>query len=121
MAEEIEQADIISVTKATPEQMAAAQAAGDAYVKQFQADQAAGEGKGTPSETGTAGGGQRELPCPFCTGKVLTKKAGRLFLTIAGFLQRSFSIRIPTEFLTWLSENTPVQKQAICKEKCKFC
>jgi hypothetical protein len=76
---------------------------------------------GTPSVRGTAGGGQREMPCPNCTGEVLTKKAGRMFQSISAFLQRSFNIRIPTEVITFLSENIPVPKISIFKEPCKVC
>lgn len=77
----------------------------------------------TPSTNTPAngGGGQREIDCPFCNGKVLTKKSGRLFQRIAGFLQRSFSIKLPTALLTWLKEKTPVEKFDILKGQCDVC
>lgn len=63
----------------------------------------------------------REIQCPFCTGEILTKKAGRPFQTISAFLQRSFSIRIPTNILTFLQENLPVSKKSILSGDCKVC
>lgn len=63
----------------------------------------------------------RQVQCPFCTGQILTKKAGRPFQTISAFLQRAFSIRIPTAILTFLQENLPISKKSILKEDCKVC
>jgi hypothetical protein len=64
---------------------------------------------------------QRQVECPFCTGSVLSKTAGRAFASISGFLQRSFKIRIPTEILTFLQENLPVSKKSLFKEPCEAC
>ena len=112
-------ADVISVQKATPEQIAAAQAAGDAYM----AKQDAAAGGGGGESGGESGGGKREQPCPFCEGEVLPKQQGRLFFAISGFIQRAFKIRIPTEFLQLLQEIFPVSKTAIRKtpDTCKAC
>lgn len=63
----------------------------------------------------------REIKCPYCTGQILTKKSGRIFSSITGFLQRSFNIRIPTAILTFLQENTPVSKSSLLKGECKAC
>lgn len=82
-----------------------------------------GGGGSKPNNSGGAGGGggQRQIPCPFCTGKMLVKKSGRAFQRIAGFLQRSFSIKIPSEIIGFLQENIPVDKQSARKEVCPVC
>jgi hypothetical protein len=64
---------------------------------------------------------QRQVPCPFCTGEILTKKAGKILSHIAGFLQKSFSIKIPTGLLKLISDHTPVAKTAALKGPCKAC
>lgn len=66
-------------------------------------------------------GGQRQIPCPFCVGEMLVKKAGRPFLRLAGFLQRSFSIKLPSSLMGYLQENTPVNRQSARKGKCPVC
>jgi hypothetical protein len=63
----------------------------------------------------------RETKCPYCSGNILTKKIGRVFATITGFLQRSYNIRIPTPMLAFLQENMPVGKSSLLKGKCKAC
>ena len=64
---------------------------------------------------------QREVKCPYCTGKILAKTGGRVFATIEGFLQRSFSIRIPTSIISYLKENTPITTKSALKGKCAAC
>jgi hypothetical protein len=66
-------------------------------------------------------GGQRQIPCPFCLGEMLVKKAGRPFQRISGFLQRSFSIKLPSSLMKFLQENKPVSKQNARKGKCPVC
>lgn len=64
----------------------------------------------------------RQIKCPNCTGKVLTKKAGRPFASINAFLQRAFNIRIPNiPILNWIKERLPVEKIKITKGKCEYC
>lgn len=63
----------------------------------------------------------REIQCPFCTGQVLSKTAGRLFSSISGFLQRSFKIRLPTGLLNLLKDMFPVSKKTLFKDKCEAC
>lgn len=72
---------------------------------------------------GGGGGGQREIPCPFCKGEVLTKRSGRQYQSISAFLQRSFKIRIPTEWIEYVQNLAPVSKSSIRKkpESCKAC
>ena len=64
---------------------------------------------------------QRQVTCPFCTGKVLAKTGGRAFAVISGFLQRSFNIKISTSLLTYLKERLPVSKRSIFKSGCAAC
>jgi hypothetical protein len=60
---------------------------------------------------------KKTTECPYCQGQVLTKKAGRLFSTISGFVGRSFAIKIPNiPILTDLLMNTPVEKKSILKD-----
>lgn len=77
------------------------------------------------SQGGGSGGGgaKKEIPCPFCEGEVLTKRSGRPYQSISAFLQRSFKIRIPTEWLTFIQDLSPVSKSSIRKkpESCKAC
>lgn len=61
------------------------------------------------------------IECPNCTGQVLTKKEGKIFSSVSGFLQRSFNLKIPTGLLSFLKENTPVSKEKIFKDKCAVC
>ncbi len=64
----------------------------------------------------------RQIQCPNCTGKVLTKKAGRPFASINAFLQRSFNIRIPNlDIINYIKERSPVNKLTISKGKCEYC
>jgi len=76
--------------------------------------------KSSPEATSSASK-QKEIECPFCTGQILAKYAGKAFASIDGFLQRNFSIKIPTEILTYLKENTPVSKKSAIKGTCKAC
>ena len=64
----------------------------------------------------------RQIQCPNCTGKVLTKKSGKPFASINAFLQRAFSIRIPDlKIIEWLKERQPVEKLTISKGDCGYC
>ena len=63
----------------------------------------------------------RESKCPFCSGEVLPKMAGRAFASISAFSQRSFNVKIPTEFLSKLAQNVPVSKASIFKDGCPVC
>jgi len=71
-------------------------------------------------------GDECTIPCPNCTGagggesSILVKTAGRLFSSIGNFLQRTFTIRIPTELLSYLKERMPVSKAVALKE-CGTC
>jgi hypothetical protein len=73
------------------------------------------------SQAGKGAPGQRKLPCPFCTGKIMAKSGGRLFASVGGFLQRNFNIRIPTALQSYLAENIPVTVKSALKGKCKVC
>ena len=75
----------------------------------------------TSSSQSSTGGGKKELPCPMCEGQILAKRVGRAFATISGFLQRSFSIRIPTSIISYLKERMPVSKASIFKDGCPAC
>ena len=88
-------------------------------VTKGQADRAAANKPNKPA--GGGGANQRKLKCPFCSGKIMAKSGGRLFATVGGFLQRNFSIRIPTALQSYLQENTPVTVKSALKEKCKVC
>jgi hypothetical protein len=114
--------NIVSTSTATPEQIAAAQAAGDAYVAQAEANAAlASATEGTPSAG--AGGETRELTCPFCQGDVLVKRSGKPFSSVTAWLQRSPALRILTPIFNLLGsvvELLPVSKQSIIKE-CPSC
>lgn len=59
--------------------------------------------------------GQKQQPCPFCNGQVLTNSAGRIFSSINNLFQRCFNIRIPTGLLSALKSLTPVSKKDIFK------
>lgn len=63
----------------------------------------------------------RQTPCPFCNGEVLSKRSGRPFAGISGFLQRTFNIKVPTALLGFIKERTPVSKKSILKEPCEAC
>jgi len=63
----------------------------------------------------------RQVTCPFCSGSVLVKTAGRAFASITGFLQRNFNIQIPTTVVTYLKENLPVSKSSVYSGKCPAC
>ena len=65
---------------------------------------------GATDSSASSGGGQREVDCPFCNGKVLSKKAGRPFQRITGFLQRAFAIKLPSTIMQYLQEKAPVEK-----------
>jgi len=64
---------------------------------------------------------QRELECPFCSGQVLVKKGGKTLSTISTFLQRSFSLKIPTGLLSFIQDNAPTSKKSIIKGQCEVC
>jgi hypothetical protein len=114
--------NVVSTSTATPKQIAAAQAARDAYVAQAEARAAtAQEAGGTPSAG--AEGEPRTLVCPFCEGEVLVKRSGRPFSSITAFVQRTPAIRVLTpvfELISKVVEMLPVSKQAIIKE-CPSC
>ena len=63
----------------------------------------------------------REVTCPFCSGSVLVKTAGRAFASITGWIQRNFNIQIPTTVVTYLKENLPVGKSSVYSGKCPAC
>lgn len=63
----------------------------------------------------------REIPCPGCTGNFLYKTAGRIFGAIEGFLQRTFSIRIPTTIISYLKERMPAAKAGAFTKGCPVC
>jgi hypothetical protein len=64
---------------------------------------------------------QRQVPCPFCTGQILPKTSGKPMQAIAGFLQRSFNIRIPSALMSLLKQVAPVEKKSLLKTKCEAC
>lgn len=67
---------------------------------------------------------QREIPCPFCKGKVIPKQQGRTFFGITSWLQRFTTLQIPiTEILNLLRSIVPIPKTEVRKnpETCKAC
>lgn len=69
---------------------------------------------------------QREIPCPNCSGpgsekSVLAKTAGRIFSKISGWLQRSFSITLPTALINYIKERTPIGRSTALNDKCIVC
>lgn len=64
---------------------------------------------------------QREVKCPFCTGEFLAKAEGKAIQSIAGFLQRSFNIRIPSPLVGFLKQQSPIGKKSLFKGKCAAC
>lgn len=109
------------------EQVAAGQRAEEQSINRFsQAGQAANANlrAGLGGSGGTPSGGlgpltrdNKKVPCPNCTGSggnnnIIVKSNGRLFSSISGLLQRTFSIRIPTSLLNYLKERIPVSKSA---------
>lgn len=79
------------------------------------------DGTGAGGSSGGGEGGQREVECSYCNGEMLTKKSGRLFQRLAGWLQRSFSIKLPSVLLQYLKEKMPVEKYDILKGECEAC
>jgi len=65
--------------------------------------------------------GEGECQCPFCSGSILVKKAGKTLSHISGLIQKCFSIKIPTGILNYIKEHTPVSKTAALKGPCKAC
>jgi len=114
--------NVVSTSTATPEQMAAATAAAEAYLAQAEAQGAVAEQAGSTPSTGP-GGEKRKITCPFCQGDVLVKRSGKPFSSVTAWLQRSPALRILTpifELLGSVVELLPVNKQAIIKE-CPSC
>jgi hypothetical protein len=75
-----------------------------------------------PSPSSTASSdGQRELPCPHCTGEILVTKVSKTLGYVGGILQRAFSIKIPTGVIQYLQDNSPVSKSSVLKTPCKAC
>lgn len=113
------------MAQATPEQIAAAQAAGDAYMAKMDAANSGGGSEGgSSSGGGGGGGGQREVECPFCKGEILPKHHGRGHFAITSLLPRFPKIRIPIqEILNLLLSLVPVSKDSIRKkpESCEAC
>jgi DNA-directed RNA polymerase subunit RPC12/RpoP len=124
--------------KLSREQAAANLAAAEADAAEWKAKQAEIESNFSPEDKAQlaawrageeepgdrAGEGEtqkRKVTCPYCTGKVLTKNAGRLFSTIPGLLQRSFPIRIPTGLLSFIQQKGPVNVSSIFKSECAVC
>jgi len=64
---------------------------------------------------------QREVKCPFCTGEILAKTAGKPIQSISGFLQRSFNIRIPSAAVSLLLNQLPAAKKSLFKGSCPGC
>jgi hypothetical protein len=81
-----------------------------------------GVGVSASGSTGSSGG-QREITCPNCEGSVILSIAARTYSSIAGFLQRYVGIRlkIPTAFIQYLKERTPVDKDTVFKGNCPVC
>lgn len=77
----------------------------------------------TPPQTSPEGSpqGGDDVKCPWCSGNILVKRVGKILSHIAGFLQRSFSIKIPTGVLNYIKEHTPVSKTAARKGPCDVC
>lgn len=119
-------ADIITSGGGSQRQVAAAQRAEAAATGRLQTGGTAPAAATTGIGGGRTSSGGRTIPCPTCTGnspggdKILVKTSGRLFSMISGLLQRSFSIRLPTNLLTYIKERLPVSKQIAYRE-CKTC
>ena len=62
-----------------------------------------------------------ECNCPYCSGSMLVTKVGRTLSHISGWIQKSFSIKIPTGVLQYLQSKMPVSKTAALKGPCKVC
>lgn len=110
----IESADIISVTKATPEQLAAAQANAEKKVAQLQAS--------VNGQTQSTSSSKRKIPCPYCTGEVLSEQNGRAARSASlwpKFQNICFAV---TEIFDLITGNTKTisRKQAI-GGKCEAC
>lgn len=73
--------------------------------------------------TSSSSTGQREITCPNCDGSMILTIAGRVYSSIAGWLQRTFGLRIkiPTALLEYVKERTPISKDAIFKGNCPVC
>lgn len=107
-----ESADIISTQTATPEQIAAAQAAGDAYVAANSGGTTSTTGGTTPTSgggsSGGSGGGKRMVPCPTCKDakgkdkKLLNNQGGNKTTPTNAVIPNS-NISIWTEFLGTVS------------------
>ena len=64
---------------------------------------------------------QQQITCPFCTGTVLPKLAARPFLSLNGFLQRNFGIKIPSTAFSTLLQIAPIPKNLLFLQPCVAC
>jgi hypothetical protein len=72
------------------------------------------------SPQGSQEGGDH-TQCPHCSGETLVTKVGRTLSHISGWIQKCFSIKIPTGVLKYIQDHTPVSKTAALKGPCKSC
>jgi hypothetical protein len=64
---------------------------------------------------------QQQITCPFCTGTVLPKLAARPFLSLNGFLQRNFGIKVPSTAFSTLLQMAPIPKKLLFLQSCAAC
>ncbi len=64
---------------------------------------------------------ENHVQCPYCSGSTLVTKMGKTLSHISGWIQKSFSIKVPTGVLTYLQSKMPVSKTAALKGPCKSC
>jgi hypothetical protein len=74
-----------------------------------------------PTTGGAPAATESYITCPNCEGSFLSVFAGKAFSAIGGFLQRSFNIRIPTVFLTYLKEKLNTVKFNAFGGECPYC
>ena len=78
-------------------------------------------GNTNPPPPPSSSDGQRELPCPHCTGDILVTKVSKTLSHIGGILQRAVPIKIPTGVISYLKDHSPVPKSSVLKTPCKAC
>jgi len=78
-------------------------------------------GNTNPPPPPSSSDGQRELPCPHCTGDILVTKVSKTLSHIGGILQRAVPIKIPTGVISYLKDHSPVSKSSVLKTPCKAC
>lgn len=69
---------------------------------------------------------QREIPCPNCSGpgsesSVIPQNNGRALSKISGWLQRTFSITLPTAIVDYIKERVPISRNDALNGKCNRC